>query len=197
MRERERGAQRRIGREVEPGGEPRAPRVGVQAEHRPAGVARDEAVDRQALLVVAARRAGRQAHAAAVQLVLVAGEPVGPRVQERHAHHGSRVAVGGEPVAAIEQLLAGVAQRRADHAERRHEVSLELPGGERHRLEALDRVVVDGGVQGVEDAHARTSRACACAITRCQRPSTASRSRPWIASGSPVPSTRSSSPRSP
>ena len=89
-------------------------------------------MDRQAVLLAAhERRPGRKPDLAVVQRVAVRVEPVRPRMQERDAHHGAGLGIGGEAGAAIEELDAAVEERDAGHAQARSERRFELPGGER------------------------------------------------------------------
>jgi len=89
---------------------------------------------------------------------LVTGEPVRPRMKQRHAHHRAHLAVVAQAGSPVKQFLTGMAQRSADHAETRYERRLQGSGGQRHRFKALDGVTLDARVDGLKDAHARLSR---------------------------------------
>ena len=110
----------------------------------------DDAVDRQAA-GVEPHAAGvvRDLHVAPGGGVVEAGEPVGPRIQQRDAHRLAVLGVGGDAGVLGEQLLAAVAQRAAKHAG---------AGDER----GLERGVLVTQVQRLERAigHARRAQYC-------------------------------------
>ena len=135
VRERERGQQLGLGAEVEPGGEP----LLVMCRDPPVRRRVEKTVDREpVLLAVDERRARRQPDVVPAEGVVVAVEPVGPRIQQRHAHHRSGARVGEQPRLAVQQLVAAMAQRYAGHAERGRECRLQRSGRHGHRLEAFD-----------------------------------------------------------
>jgi hypothetical protein len=132
--------------------------VGIGLVHRPARVSPEEAMDREALLVAPHGRRPWQADAMAAHDQLVTGEPVRPRMKQRHAHHRAHVAVVAQAGSPVKQFLTGMAQRSADHAKTRYERRLQGSGGQRHRFEALDGAALDAWVDGLQDAHACLSR---------------------------------------
>jgi hypothetical protein len=84
----------------------------------------------------------------------VTGQSVRPRMQQRYAHDGAFIAVSPQASTSVQQFLPGVTQRSGDHAKARHERCLQRSGGQRHRLEALERIPLDAWVDGLKDAHA-------------------------------------------
>jgi hypothetical protein len=90
------------------------------------------------------------------------GEPVGPGVKQRDPEARAAAAVGGEPSALAEQLVAAMPQRIADHPRLRSEARAEA-GGVRDEDDAAQSLdpFVDHFVKG----HARQDRV----LDRCSR----------------------------
>ena len=87
------------------------------ARELPGDATADHAVDRQAVVVVRdQRRVIRHRHRPPSDAVVERGETIGPRIQQRDAHRLAALRVGPEAGVLGEQLIAAVAQRRADHA---------------------------------------------------------------------------------
>jgi hypothetical protein len=132
--------------------------VGIGLVYRPARVSPEEAMDRQVVLVAPNGRRAWKPHAMAGDDQLVPGEPVRPRVQQRHAHDRTSLPVRPQASTPVKQFFPGVTQRSGDHAKARHECRLQPAGGQRDRFEALKRIALDTWMGGLKDAHACLSR---------------------------------------
>ena len=64
-----------------------------------------------------------------------AGDPVGPRIEQRDAHRGPVGDVGAQAAPLPEQLLAAVAQRASDHPRAGDERRLDAAGRRRREGE--------------------------------------------------------------